>query len=64
MNDEDWFDIDERAASAIKLHLSDDVLNNVIDETKANKIWIRLESMYMSKTLTNKLYLKKQLYVL
>ena len=38
IKDEDWTDIDEKAASAIRLHLSNDVLNNVIDETSANKI--------------------------
>ena len=64
MNDEDWTDIDERAASAIRLHLSDDVLNNVIDEANINKIWTKLKSMYMSKMLINKLYMKKQFYAL
>ena len=64
MKAEDWADLDERAASAIRLHLSDDVVNNIIDEDTAWGIWTRLESLYMSKTLTNKLYLKKQLYAL
>ena len=36
IQDENWTDIDEMAASAIRLHLSNDVFNNVINETKAN----------------------------
>jgi len=64
MKAEDWADLDERAASTIRLHLSDDVVNNIIDEETVRYIWTRLESQYISKTLTNKLYLKKQLYTL
>ena len=64
MKVEDWEEMDEKAASAIRLHLTDDVVNNIIDEESACGIWTRLENLYMSKTLTNKLYLKKQLYVL
>ncbi|KAH0708883.1 hypothetical protein KY284_010310 [Solanum tuberosum] len=56
--------MDEKAASAIRLHLTDDVVNNIIDEESACDIWTKLENLYMSKTLTNELYLKKQLYAL
>ena len=52
--------MNEKAASAIRLHLTNDVVNNIIDEESACGIWIKLENLYMSKTLTNKLYLKKQ----
>ena len=61
---EDWEEMDEKAANAIKLHLTDDVVNNIIDEESVCGIWTKLENLYMSKTLTNKLYLKKQLYAL
>ena len=56
--------MDEKAASAIRLHLTDDVVNNIIDEESTCGIWIKLENLYMSKMLTNKLYLKKQLHAL
>ena len=56
--------MDEKAASAIRLHLTDVVANNIIDEESACDIWTKLENLYMSKTLTKKLYLKKQLYTL
>ena len=61
---EDWEEMDEKAASAIRLHLTDDVVNNIIDEESACGIWTKLENLYMSKTLTNKSFLKKQLYAL
>ena len=60
----DWEKMDEKDASAIRLHLTDDVVNNIIDEESVGGIWTKLENLYMSKTLTNKLYLKKQLYAL
>ena len=46
------------------MHLTDVVVNNIIDEESACGIWTKLENLYMSKTLRNKLYLKKQLYAL
>ena len=61
---EDWEEMDEKAASEIRLHLTDDVVNNIIDEESVCGIRTKLENLYMSKTLTNKLYLKKQLYAL
>lgn len=64
MKDEEWANMDKKAASAIRLHLSDKVLNNVGDENSARGIWKRLESLYMSKSLTNKLFLRKQLYAI
>jgi hypothetical protein len=62
MDDDDWEEMDAKAASAIRLNLSDEVIHNVIDEEKAKVIWQKLESLYMAKNLTNKLYVKKQLY--
>ena len=37
---------------------------HVMDEESPTAIWLKLESRYMSKSLTNKLFLKKKLYVL
>jgi hypothetical protein len=34
----------------------------VMDEESPATVWLKLESLYMSKSLTNKLYLKQQLY--
>jgi len=35
---------------------------NVMDEETATGLWSRLETLYMTKSFSNKLYLKKQLY--
>ena len=33
----------------------------VIDETSTTRLWLKLENLYMTKNLSNKLFLKKQL---
>ena len=40
------------------------VLYNVMDEETIVDLWCRLESLYMTKSLSNKLFMKKQLYSL
>jgi hypothetical protein len=54
-----WEEMDVKAANAIPFNLSDEVIHNVIDEENAESIWQKLESLYMVKNLTNKLYVKK-----
>ena len=51
-----------KAASTIQLCLADEVLYNVMDEETVTRLCLRLETLYMTKSLSNKLYLKKQLY--
>ena len=62
-NDE-WNDIDFRAKATIILCLSDEFLHNVMNEKTTTGLWCRLESLYMMKSLSNKLFMKKQLYSL
>jgi hypothetical protein len=62
MDNDVWEEIDAKAANAIHLNLSNEVIHNVIDEENAESIWQKLKSLYMAKNLTNKLYVKKQLY--
>ena len=57
MLDENWDEMDLKAASTIHLCLADEVMYNVMDEVMATGI-------YMIKSLSNKLYLKRQLYCL
>ena len=59
MSNEDWNEIDEKALSAIRLCLADDVLFNIVSETTAAGLWTKLESLYMTKSLTNKILLKQ-----
>ena len=64
MDEDDWKEIDGKAKATIILCLSDEVLYNVLNEDTAAGMWNRLESLYMTKSLSNKLYVKKQLYCL
>src|SRR5436189_55089 len=64
MDEDDWKEIDGKAKATIILCLSDEVLYNVLNEDTADGMWNRLESLYMTKSLSNKLYVKKQLYYL
>jgi hypothetical protein len=62
MTDEDWEDLDARALSTIRLCLADEVLFNIVEEETTTGLWNRLESLYMTKSLMNKIFLKRQLY--
>src|SRR3954466_12876034 len=61
---DDWKEIDIKAKATIILCLSDEVLYNVLNEDTTAGMWNMLESLYMTKSLSNKLYMKKQLYCL
>jgi len=62
MSTEAWIKADLNAMSSIEIHLSDEVTYNVKEETTAKGTWEKLEKLYMGKTLSNKLFLKDQLY--
>jgi len=64
MMDNEWSDMDERALSGIRLCLADDVLFNIVSEKTAAGLWTKLEKLYMTKSLTNRILLKRQLYIL
>ncbi|KAJ9548963.1 hypothetical protein OSB04_021506 [Centaurea solstitialis] len=55
---------DLKAQSQIRLHLSHDVLQDVLKETSAAAIWLKLEQLLMTKSLPNKLHLKQRLFYL
>lgn len=57
-----WEEIDLKALSAIQLCLSDDVLREVAKETTSAGLWLKLESLYMTKSVTNRLLLKSRLH--
>ena len=64
MEDDEWNDIDFRAKAMIILCLSNEVLYNVMNKEKTAGLCCMLESLYMTKSLSNKLFMKKQLYTL
>ncbi|GKB13698.1 hypothetical protein Tco_1251058 [Tanacetum coccineum] len=52
----------KKAYSTLILCLGDRVLREVTKETTAAGIWTKLTSLYITKSLANRLYLKKMLY--
>ena len=64
MKDVEWVEMDEKAASAIRLNLGDEIIHNILVAKTSKEVWEKLEGLYMRKDLANKLYVKKQLYSL
>ena len=60
ITDDDWDEMDARALSAIHLCLVDDVLFNIVTEKTTISLWSKLESLYMTKSLTNKIFQMKE----
>ena len=55
---------DRKALSLIQLHLSNDILQEVLQEKHAAELWLELESICMSKDLTSKMHMKLKLFTL
>lgn len=64
MSNEDWEEMDMKAVSSIRMCLADNVIFNVRGEKTASGLWAKLESLYQSKSLLNRILLKKRLYSL
>ncbi|KAG6430570.1 hypothetical protein SASPL_108640 [Salvia splendens] len=57
-------EMDEKVLSTIQLRVSREVLREVFNEKSAAGIWSKLESLYMTKSLANKLRLKERFFIL
>ena len=55
---------DQKALALIQLHLSNDILQEVLEEKTVAELWLKLESICMSKDLTSKMHLKMKLFTL
>ena len=64
MADEEWEDLEIRAISTIRLSLTFEIKYSVLNEKSCSDLWEKLKKLYMSKSLTNRLYLNKQLFEL
>jgi MarR-like DNA-binding transcriptional regulator SgrR of sgrS sRNA len=53
---------DRKALSLIQLHLSNNILQEVLQEKSATALWLKLESMCISKDLTSRLHVKMKLF--
>ncbi|KAL0460800.1 UNVERIFIED_CONTAM: Retrovirus-related Pol polyprotein from transposon TNT 1-94 [Sesamum latifolium] len=62
MDEEDWEELQQRAAGTIRLCLADEIMYHVMNLKSPGEVWKKLEIQFMSKSITNKLYLKQRLY--
>ena len=53
---------DRKALSQIHLHLSNQILQDILKEKTIVVLWLKLEQLWMTKSLTSKLHLKQRLY--
>ena len=62
VSNEEWKKLDQKEKSIIRLCVSNSVLLNVSGEAMAKALWDKLGTLYQSKSLVNKLFLRKKLY--
>ncbi|KAG8475483.1 hypothetical protein CXB51_032327 [Gossypium anomalum] len=62
LTDEEKKHKDRKALTQLHLHLSNEILQDLMKEKTAAALWKRLEQICMSKTLTSKLHMKQRLY--
>ncbi|WOG92416.1 hypothetical protein DCAR_0311682 [Daucus carota subsp. sativus] len=55
---------EEKAHLTILLCLVDDIITEIAEEDTPSGLWLMLESLFMTKSLTNKLLLKQRLFSL
>jgi hypothetical protein len=53
IKDDEFDHMDEKPNSAIHLSHLNEVLHEVISEKTSNDLWIKLEALYMTKTVEN-----------
>ena len=53
VSDEDWEEMNLKAASTIQLCLTDEVMYNVMDEQTAMILWSKLEMLYRQRAPIN-----------
>jgi hypothetical protein len=58
----DWKTLDRKEKSIIRLCLSDSVLLNVSEEATSKNLWDKLGKLCQSKSLLNKLFMRKKVY--
>lgn len=53
---------DRKVMSLIHLHPSNNILQEVLEDKTGAALWLKLESISMSKDLTNKMHMKTKLF--
>ncbi|KAG8472907.1 hypothetical protein CXB51_034792 [Gossypium anomalum] len=62
LNKTEWEELDKKALSAIQSRLVNTVLQEVLMENTSSALWKRLETLYATKYLANRLVLKQRLF--
>ncbi|OMO50323.1 hypothetical protein CCACVL1_30507 [Corchorus capsularis] len=62
MDDNSWKDIQRKVVSTIRLSLATEIKYDVLDVKTPKEFMDKLESIYMSKSITNMLCLKRELF--
>ncbi|MFQ6630815.1 hypothetical protein Gotur_009927 [Gossypium turneri] len=62
LNKTKWEELDKKALSAIQLCLANTILQEVLMEKSSSALWKRLETLYATKSLVNRLVLKQRLF--
>jgi len=62
MSAEGWVKLDQKEKSTIRLCISNSILLNVSREAIKKDLCEKLGTLYQSKSLMNKLFLRKNLY--
>ena len=58
MSNDDWEVMDLKALAIIHMYLTDEVFFNIVGEKMALGLWMKLESLYQTKSITNRIFLK------
>lgn len=64
MLDPEWEEMEYRATSTIRLGLSADIKHELLEIATTKEMWAKLEAIYASKSLTNQLCTRMELYQL
>lgn len=54
---------DRKALAQIQLHLHNNIIQEVLNKKTVAAVWLKLESICMSKDLTSKMHLKQKLFL-
>ena len=64
VEDRKWEQMDEDVVSSLYLVVVDNILSNILKLQLRNFFWDNLTKLYETKSLHNKIFLKKRLYTL
>ena len=61
---QDWRQLQMQTVSTFCMYLTDEIVIHMLDEIFSTILWSKLEELYMTKSLTNTLFLWRQFYQL